>query len=99
MKVSIFNQYAEEVCRVFNVSKKGLFTKSKKRDVVDARHMLYYLCYNRPMRLVRIQEYMADNGYLISHNSIIHGINVVKDRLAHDRDYVRTLEKIAEYEL
>jgi chromosomal replication initiator protein len=99
MKVNIFNQYVEQVCELFNVDKEGLFTKSKRRDVVDARQMLYYLCHNRPMRIVYIQEYMGDNGYPINHSSIIHGINMVKDRLAHDEDYVRVLKEIATNEL
>jgi hypothetical protein len=42
---------------------------------------------------------MGDNGYPINHSSIIHGINMVKDRLAHDEDYVRVLKEIATNEL
>ena len=48
------------------------------RERVDARHLLYYLCSKRPMRITYIQKYMKANGYNINHSSIIHGINVMK---------------------
>lgn len=94
MKANIFNQYVEQVCELFNIDKESLFTKNKRRDIVDARQMLYYLCHKRPMRVVYIQEYMTENGYPIAHSSIIHGINVVKDRLAHDTDYISVLNQM-----
>lgn len=94
MKANIFNQYVEIVCELFNIDKESLFTKNKRRDIVDARHMLYYLCYKRPMRVVYIQEYMTDNGYPIAHSSIIHGINVVENRLSRDTDYVEVVKRL-----
>ena len=95
MKANIFNEYSKAVCELFNIDKESLFTKTKRRDIVDARQMLYYLCHKRPMRVVYIQEYMTDNGYPIAHSSIIHGINVVKDRLTHDSDYVSVLTEMS----
>ncbi len=88
MKKKIFKQYVDRVCFLFNVDKELLFSKTKRRDVVDARHLLYYLCSQRPMRLVYIQEYMSDNGYEINHSSIHHGISVTKDKMESDKDYV-----------
>ena len=47
------------------------------------------------MRLVYIQEYMAERGYDIPHSSIHHGIAQVKKRLENnDTDYVETIESI-----
>jgi len=94
MKTTIFNQYVERVCFLFNVDKELLFSKTKRRDVVDARHLLYYLCSLRPMRLVYIQEYMSENGYLINHSSIHHGIQVVKEKMETDIDYVKEINLI-----
>ena len=93
-KVNIFNQYVEQVCDLFNIDEKSLFTKTKRRDIVDARQMLYYLCAKRPIRIVYIQEYMTDRGYPISHSSIIHGINVVKEKVRSDEDYVYALNQL-----
>ncbi len=94
MKTKIFNQYVDKVCYLFNLDSELLFTKTKRRDVVDARHLLYYLCSVRPMRLVYIQEYMAENGYNINHSSIHHGISQIKEKLEGDKDYIETISNI-----
>ena len=51
MKKEIFNQYVDEVAHAFEVQASDIFTKTKERTKVDARHVLYYLCKNRPMRI------------------------------------------------
>jgi len=82
------------VCYLFNLDSESLFTKTKRRDIVDARHLLYFLCSQRPMRLVYIQEYMAENGYNINHSSIHHGIAQVKKKVEDDSDWNETIESI-----
>ena len=44
MKEPIFKEYATKVADLYSVSEDELFSKSKKRAIVDARHLLYYLC-------------------------------------------------------
>lgn len=94
MKQDVFNQYVERIADLFNISKEEFFSKSKKRELVDARHLLYYLCSQRPMRINYIQKYMTDSGYIIQHSSIIHGIKVVEERLNRDNDYVSVVKDI-----
>ena len=94
MKSDIFKSYAKQVCLIFSIDEETLFTKSKRRDIADARHLLYYLCSIRPMRPVYIQEYMSENGYLINHSSIHHGIQVVKEKMETDIDYVKEINLI-----
>jgi len=96
MKKQIFNQYAQKIADLFGVDKQELFVKSKKRDLVDARHLLYYLCFHRPMQLVSIQNFMEGNGYHINHPSVIHGVKIVSQRIAEDADYtfiIKSIEK------
>ncbi len=96
MKAKIFSKYADKVCKLYGLEEEMLYTKTKRRDCVDERHLLYYLCSIRPMRLVYIQEYMAEKGYDIPHSSIHHGIAQVKKRIEdEDTDYVQTIESIA----
>jgi hypothetical protein len=40
MKKDIFKKYVQEVARVFELPELDLFTKSKERDKVDARHLV-----------------------------------------------------------
>tara|TARA_B100000780_G_C20921731_1_gene367198 strand:+ start:53 stop:349 length:297 start_codon:yes stop_codon:yes gene_type:complete len=94
MKKKIFNQYVDKVCYIFGIEKETLFTKTKRRDVVDARHLLYYLCRIRPMNLTYIQEYMMENGYNIMHSSIHHGVKIVTKKMESDPDYIKNVEDI-----
>lgn len=94
MKQDVFNQYVDRVCELFSVNKKDLFTKSKKRNVVDARHLIYYLCFKRPMQITYIQKYMKECGYNIEHSSVIYGVASVDKKIAEDRDYVTVVKDI-----
>ena len=94
MKEPIFNEYATKVSEAYNITTDLLFDKSKRRDIVDARQLLYYVCVNRPMRIRYIQQYMSQNGYHVGHSSIIHGIAQVKDRIDEDADYQNFVDNI-----
>ena len=94
MKFEIFKTYTASICSHFSVRPDELFSKTKKREVVDARQLLYYMCSIRPMRLTYIQDFMSRSGYDIAHSSILHGINVVKDKVISDEDYDWLVNKI-----
>ena len=87
MKKQIFKEYADKIAYLYEIELESLFEKNKTREVVDARQMLYYLCKERSMKIIQIQSFMDEQGYSISHSSIIHGINVVKENYLHDKDY------------
>tara|TARA_R100000426_G_scaffold79238_1_gene56882 strand:+ start:283 stop:576 length:294 start_codon:yes stop_codon:yes gene_type:complete len=94
MKLNIFNDYVTEVANLYNIEEEKIFEKSKERGIVDARHLLYYLCYYRPMKLKYIQDYMGQRGYEIGHSSIIHGIQSVHKAMAQDDDYQKVINEI-----
>ena len=94
MKLNIFNDYVTEVANLYNIEEEKIFEKSKERVIVDARHLLYYLCYYRPMKLKYIQDYMGQRGYEIGHSSIIHGIQSVHKAMAQDDDYQKVINDI-----
>jgi chromosomal replication initiator protein len=94
MKQNVFNQYVERIAKLFNISKEDMFSKSKKSELVDARHLLYYMCYNRQMKITSIEDYMALSGYTIKHSSIIHGIKAVEDKIKEDKDYVVAIKEL-----
>jgi chromosomal replication initiation ATPase DnaA len=94
MKQEVFNQYVERVSDLFGITKEVLFSKTKKRSVVDARHLVYYLCAKRPMQVTYIERYMGEAGYEIKHSSIIHGISAVEKRIAEDKDYISVIKDV-----
>jgi len=94
MKQDIFNKYVDRICKRYNITPEQLFTKTKKTDIVDARHLLYYLCFNRPMKLITIQNYMEENGYSINHSSVVYGISSIRSKSEEDRDYKKIIKDI-----
>jgi hypothetical protein len=38
---------------------------------------------------------MAENGYVINHSSIHHGISQVRQKLEEDVDYIEVISKVA----
>ena len=93
MKHDVFNQYVERVTDLFAITKEDFFSKNKKRAIVDARQLVYYLCAKRPMQITYIEKYMNEGGYKIAHPSIIHGISAVEKRIAEDKDYVSVVKE------
>lgn len=94
MKQDVFNQYVERVTAMFSISKEDFYSKTKKREFVDARHLVYYLCSKRPMQITYIQRYMNEAGSNVKHSSIIHGIAAVEQRIADDKDYVSVIKDV-----
>jgi chromosomal replication initiation ATPase DnaA len=94
MKEEVFNQYADRVAKIFGISKEKLFSYTKKREVVDARQLLTYLCYNRQMKLVTIENFMENNGYKTNHNTIAHSIKIINQKITEDRDYKTIISNI-----
>jgi|TARA_R110000787_G_scaffold44300_2_gene108794 chromosomal replication initiation ATPase DnaA len=95
-KKTIFNQYADRVCIAHNISTKQLFTKDKTKHIADARHMLYYLCIERPMRIAYIETFMKESGYNITHSSIIYGFKKIQQNKLKDNDFKAIVKQIKE---
>lgn len=96
MKQEVFNQYTDRICSLFSIERESLFEKSKKRELSDARYLLYYLCVRRKMKPCYIEKYMKENGYVITHSTILHGVATVSDKVREDKDYesiVRDIER------
>jgi chromosomal replication initiation ATPase DnaA len=94
MKKDVFNQYVDAIVSKFDIEREELFTATKRREIVDARQMLYYLCSIRPMTIGYIQRYMTANGYNPQHPPIINGIKRVKSKIETDRDYQSVINSI-----
>ncbi len=94
MKQEIFEQYVDKVVDVFKITREQLFSKARDRNTMDARQMLFYLCHRRPMQTIYIQRYLSDNGNMIKHSTISHGIKMAKERMSADNDYASIVDSI-----
>jgi chromosomal replication initiation ATPase DnaA len=94
MKKDIFEQYVDNVTDRFGITREQIFTKDKSRKISDARHVLYYLCKNRPMSMSYIKQYMGENGYDIAPSNILHGVRKVEDNIKQDPDYTILINQL-----
>ena len=90
----LFEHYARKVADAQGITPQELYIKCKSRWLVDGRYMLYYLCYMRPMQITYIQRNMAENGYEVSHSTIIHGIKQAKKKMEKDKDWGKVIKKL-----
>lgn len=95
MKKEIFEKYATAVAKEFHLSTDEMFEGSRARECVDARHMLYYLCVERPIRTSYIQKYLKENGLEVCHSTIIHGYKKAKVLVDSDPDYERVTKRVS----
>lgn len=94
MKEDVFNQYVERVLDLFSITREEFYSKSKKRNLVDARQLVYYLCAQRPIQITYIQKFMCENGYDVVHSVIIHGIKAMDGRVKKDKDYKSIIKEL-----
>ena len=94
MKREIFNKYVEAVADKFGFTEEELFKTTKKRETVDARQIVYWLCADRNMSVGYIQNYLASKGFGVSHSTIIHGKRRANQLIAEDVDLSRIVNDI-----
>ena len=94
MKKEIFDQYLEAILNQFKIDRSKMVSNSRKKDHVEARQMLYYLCHKRNMRLNQIQKFMEEEGYLPNHCQVHRGIKASSKLIEEDMDFRTVMERI-----
>jgi len=95
-----FNYYAEVIASEMNIETQEIFTRLKRRHLVDSRQVLFYLCSKSQINVSYIQKFMEENGLHMEHSTIIHGINRIDGLLSTNKpmqDFVKSVtSKIGE---
>lgn len=94
MKKNIFDQYVKKVCERYGIDTKELFSRNKKREISDARQLLYFLCFQRPMKKIEIVRYMEEEGLKVTPTNVRYSINRVNDKIKEDKDYIHVIREI-----
>ena len=94
MKKQIFNHFIKSIVKLFDITEDEMFAQSKKRSIVDARQLLYFLCALRDMRYSTIQEYLKERDVDVSHTTIIHGVKQMQLRMNEDKDIASIISTI-----
>mgnify|MGYP003624290611 FL=1 len=95
MKKDIFDAYADAIAEKFHLTLGEMFSKTRKREIVEARQMLYFLARERPIRLSYIKRFMEENGLPVDHSTIMHGYKKAKNYVDSDPDYKYVVDTIS----
>ncbi len=81
----------ETVCQHYNVTRQNVFSKSRKRDYVQARQVSMYLAQQlTKMPTSRIGQLIGGRD----HSTVIHSCTTVEERLKVDKAFVDELESL-----
>tara|TARA_R100000700_G_C3178115_1_gene153665 strand:- start:3276 stop:3578 length:303 start_codon:yes stop_codon:yes gene_type:complete len=100
MKEYIFTQYLNNICSHLGTESSDLFVKTKEQRIVDARQLLYYLCYNNSnMKLTEISTYTANQGFHEDQANISRSVESFTKKLESDKDIQAIVDKIKKVEV
>ena len=94
MKRKIFDQYVEIVENALEITKNDIFTKTRKRENVEARDLLFYLCSQRNMRGNFILDRCKENGLELDDSQITRGKAKMEELISSDPDWKQLINGI-----
>lgn len=89
-----FNSYVKSVAVAFDVSEDDIFSDSREKDVIDARHMIMYLCKARPMPMKFIHSMFDERGLVMDYTSVMYGCKSGEKKAKKDVDFSETVQQI-----
>ena len=99
MKYKLFKKFIERILEHMEISHADLFEKSRKKSVVEARQLLYYVCFKRGMRPTEIKDYMTREGHSIEHTTILYVIREITNTIDYDKDFKVIADSIMQEEI
>lgn len=85
-----FEMVAEAVAAHFNLAPDLLFTKTRKREIADARHIVMYLA----KKLVHLPLTTIGQRLDRTHATVIHGVDCVENRLLCEKKFANEIAAI-----
>ena len=81
-KVINFDMIVETTAEFFGINPDVIFTKSRIRDVADARQIIMYFCH----KLTNLSSSAIGQKLNRTHTTVLHGISTVEDRVNFTKD-------------
>jgi len=86
--------YVEIVENALEITKNDIFTKTRKRENVEARDLLFYLCSQRNMRGNFILNRCKENGLDLDDSQITRGKAKIEELISSDPDWKQLIKGI-----
>ncbi|MDE5773110.1 MAG: chromosomal replication initiator protein DnaA [Muribaculaceae bacterium] len=85
-----FDMIVEATAEVYDINPDVIFSKSRVRDIADARQVIMYLC----NKLTSLSSTAIGQKLNRQHATVLHGIATIKDRLSVTPEFSRILDAI-----
>ena len=85
-----FEMVAEAVSNYYNMEPDLLFTKTRKREVSDARQIIMYLA----KKLANMSLKSIGTRLGRTHATVLHGCNTIEERMPYDRELRNAIDAI-----
>ena len=89
-RVINFDMIVEATAEFYNINPDVIFSKSRVRDVADARQIIMYLSH----KLTNLSSNAIGQKLNRSHTTVLHGITAVEDRVNFTKDLQEAVESI-----
>lgn len=94
----IKSQYIiNRICEYFGVEESGVFSKSRKKELVEARHfIMYYMYYygDTGSSPSRIRDEFKERGSIANHATVIYAVKNIEDYMSYSVDANRQMIEI-----
>lgn len=91
-KVINFDMIVESTAEFYKLNPDVIFSKSRVRDIADARQVIMYLCH----KLTTLSSSAIGQKLNRRHATVLHGISAIADRLPYAKDLSIAVESIEE---
>ena len=87
-----FDMIVEATAEFYRLNPDVIFSKSRVRDIADARQVIMYLCH----KLTSLSSSAIGQKLNRRHATVLHGISAINDRLPYAKELSVAVEKIEE---
>ncbi|MBD5310632.1 MAG: chromosomal replication initiator protein DnaA [Bacteroides sp.] len=85
-----FEMIVEATAEYYHIDSEAIFSKSRVRDVADARQIIMYLCH----KLTKLSSSAIGQKLNRRHATVLHGITAVEDRKAYAKEISIAIDTI-----
>ena len=89
-KVINFDMIVETTAEHFNLNADAIFSRSRLRDIADARQVIMYLTHKH----TSLSSPAIGHKLNRKHATVLHGINSIKDRLSYSKELYELINSI-----
>ena len=90
MNHQLFSTIVNLVSEHTQIHESEIFTRSRKKALVDARYIIIYIARRMDIKLVYIQRFFALEGFELHYTTLFHACNRLEEDMEED-DYIKTL--------